>query len=53
MKIHTIIWRKTFSSAILNAINYILVVESTGGQPNHFGQVKEINLSNTNGRKYW
>lgn len=52
--IYTIIGRETFSSAILNAMqlrnetNSILVGEASGGQPNHFGEVKEINLSNTN-----
>lgn len=53
-KIYAIIGRKTFSSAILNAMdlrndtNAILVGEATGGQPNHFGEVKEIHLSNIN-----
>ncbi len=53
-KLYAIIGRATFSSAILNAMdlrsstNAILVGEATGGQPNHFGEVKQIHLSNTN-----
>ncbi|MCC9296153.1 S41 family peptidase [Clostridium sp. WLY-B-L2] len=49
-----IIGRKTFSSAILNAMdlknntNAILVGEPTGGKPNHFGEVKMLHLSNVN-----
>lgn len=58
-KIYAIIGRETFSSAILNAMdlrnetNAILVGEATGGQPNHFGEVKEIHLSNTNINVYY
>lgn len=53
-KLYAIIGRSTFSSAILNAMdlkngtNTILVGEATGGKPNHFGEVKQIHLSNTN-----
>lgn len=49
-----IIGRKTFSSAILNAMdlkndtNATLVGEATGGKPNHFGEVKALHLSNVN-----
>lgn len=49
-----IIGRRTFSSAILNAMdlknttNATLVGESTGGKPNHFGEVKVLRLSNVN-----
>lgn len=53
-KLYAIIGRSTFSSAILNAMdlkngtNTTLVGEATGGKPNHFGEVKQIHLSNTN-----
>jgi hypothetical protein len=49
-----VVGRKTFSSAILNAMelknetNATLVGEPTGGKPNHFGEVKTLHLSNTN-----
>lgn len=49
-----IVGRRTFSSAILNAMdlkndtNATLIGESTGGKPNHFGEVKILHLSNTN-----
>ena len=58
-KVYVIIGRETFSSAILNAMdlrnetNAILVGEATGGQPNHFGEVKEIYLSNTDIHIYY
>lgn len=58
-KIYVIIGRETFSSAILNSMelrnetNSILVGEATSGQPNHFGEVKEIHLSNTNINVYY
>ena len=48
-----IVGRRTFSSAILNAMdlknstNATLIGESTGGKPNHFGEVKLLHLSNT------
>ncbi|SDP60639.1 S41 family peptidase [Clostridium gasigenes] len=51
--LYVIIGRKTFSSATLNAMelrngtNVTLIGESTGGKPNHFGEVKEIHLTNT------
>lgn len=58
-KLYAIIGRSTFSSAILNTMdlkkntNATLVGESTGGQPNHFGEVKQIYLSNTNITVYY
>lgn len=45
-----IIGRKTFSSAILNALDFrnktkaVLVGEPTGGRPNHYGEVKTFTL---------
>ena len=48
-----IIGRKTFSSAILNALefkhetNAIFVGESTGGKPNHYGEVRFLTLPNS------
>ncbi|MEM9549140.1 MAG: hypothetical protein AAGA77_24345 [Bacteroidota bacterium] len=52
-EIHLIIGRKTFSSAILNTleikekINPILYGESSGGKPNHYGEVKTFQLPNS------
>lgn len=52
-KIFVIIGRKTFSSAVLNAIslkqktNAVFIGEPTGGKPNHFGEVKRLKLPNT------
>jgi hypothetical protein len=49
-KLYVIIGRKTFSSAILNTIDFlnytqaILVGEETGGKPNHFGEIKSLML---------
>lgn len=49
-----IIGRKTFSSAVLNAMdlrndtNAALIGEPSGGRPNHFGEVKILHLSNVN-----
>ena len=50
--LYVIIGRRTFSSAILNAMdlkqktNATLIGEATGGRPNHFGEVKVLHLSN-------
>ena len=50
MKIFVILGRYTFSSAILNAMDFIrltnakFVGEETGGKPNHFGEVKNFRL---------
>ncbi|OSA90815.1 UNVERIFIED_ORG: peptidase S41 [Clostridium botulinum] len=52
--LYAIIGRRTFSSAVLNAMslrnetNSTLIGEPTGGKPNHFGEVKTIHLSNVN-----
>jgi hypothetical protein len=51
-KLFVIIGRRTFSSAILNAIELnnntdaIFVGEPTGGKPNHYGEVKSFELPN-------
>ena len=42
--------RKTFSSAVINVMDFlkytnaILIGESTGGKPNHYGEVKVLEL---------
>ncbi len=52
-KLYVIIGRRTFSSAVLNAFDLkmkdyaILLGEETGGNANHFGEVKEFTLPNT------
>ncbi|WP_050607353.1 S41 family peptidase [Clostridium niameyense] len=52
-KLFVILGRRTFSSAILNAITLknqteaIFVGEPTGGKPNHYGEVREFKLPNT------
>lgn len=49
-KFYVIIGRNTFSSAILNALDFqrqdhaILVGEETSGAPNHFGEVRSFQL---------
>ncbi|MFC0877622.1 S41 family peptidase [Saccharicrinis sp. FJH2] len=49
-KLYVIIGRKTFSSAIINAMDFrnmtnaILVGEETSGKPNHLGEVKRMQL---------
>lgn len=48
LKIYVVIGRSTFSSAIINAMDFkkwtnaIFVGEDTGGKPNHFGEVKHF-----------
>jgi hypothetical protein len=50
--LYVIVGRRTFSSAILNAMdlkqksNATVIGEPTGGRPNHFGEVKVLHLSN-------
>lgn len=50
MKVYVILGRRTFSSAILNAMdlkritNAIFIGEETSGKPNHFGEVKSFQL---------
>lgn len=52
-KLFAIIGRRTFSSALLNALDLkgstqaTLVGEATGGKPNHYGEVKTLFLANT------
>ncbi len=49
-KLFVIVGRRTFSSAILNVMDFkrlthaILVGEETSGKPNHFGEVKSFRL---------
>jgi len=52
-KLFVLIGRRTFSSAILNAMDFkrftkaILIGEETGGSPNHYGEVKRFKLPNS------
>jgi hypothetical protein len=52
-KLYVLIGQQTFSSAIMNAIdlntqtNAILMGESTGGAPNHFGETRAFRLPNS------
>lgn len=52
-RMYVVIGRRTFSSAVLNAIafkqstNATLVGLPTGGKPNHFGEVKTMKLPNS------
>jgi hypothetical protein len=49
-EIYVMIGRKTFSSAIINTVNFInlaevvTVGEESGGRPNHFGEIKRFVL---------
>ena len=49
-KFYVVIGRKTFSSAIINTVDFmkntevLIVGEETGGRPNHFGEVKRFVL---------
>lgn len=49
-KLFVVIGRHTFSSAILNTMDFqkytkaILVGEETGGKPNHYGEIKKFEL---------
>jgi hypothetical protein len=58
-KIYVLIGRKTFSSAIINTLDFtsktdaILVGESTSGKPNAYGEVKNLYLPNSNVRIYY
>jgi hypothetical protein len=51
-KLFVIIGRRTFSSAVLNAVrlkqetNAVLIGEPTGGSPNHFGEIQNFALPN-------
>lgn len=50
IKVYVILGRDTFSSAILNAMDFkrltkaIFVGEETAGKPNHFGEIKNFQL---------
>lgn len=52
-KIYVILGRHTFSSAILNAMDFKLITnatfigEETSGKPNHFGEMKSFQLPNS------
>lgn len=52
-KLYVIIGRQTFSSAIINAMDFknltqaIFVGEETWGKPNHFGELKILELPNS------
>lgn len=51
-KLYVVIGRRTYSSAILNALEMqetkaILVGEPTGGRPNHYGETKTLELPNS------
>lgn len=52
-KLYVIIGKDTYSSAVLNAVrlkketNARFVGEATGGEPNHYGEVKEFKLPNS------
>lgn len=53
LAVYVLIGRRTFSSALINAIeldqqaNALLVGEPTGGRPNHYGEVRSFNLPNS------
>lgn len=50
IKLYVVVGRNTFSSAILNAMDFkrltnaVFVGEETSGKPNHFGEVKNFKL---------
>lgn len=52
-KLYVILGRRTFSSAVLNAVqmknqtNALFFGEPTGGKPNHYGEVKRFLLKNS------
>ncbi len=58
-KLFVVIGRKTFSSAILNTLDFkkktnaIIVGENTGGKPNHYGEVKNFILPNSGVRVFY
>jgi hypothetical protein len=49
-KLFVVVGNKTFSSAIINTINFkentkaIIIGEKTGGKPNHYGNIKRFTL---------
>lgn len=58
-KLFVIIGRYTFSSAIINAMDFkkrteaIFVGEETSGRPNHFGEVRTFDLPNSKVKVYY
>ena len=58
-KIYVITGRNTFSSAILNTLDFqsytdaILIGEATSGKPNHFGEIKSFVLPNSKLKVYY
>ncbi len=54
IKTYVVIGRQTFSSAILNAMDFkrltnaVFVGEETSGKPNHFGEVRSFQLPSSN-----
>lgn len=57
--LYTILGRRTFSSAILNALEIdekthsVFVGEPTGGKPNHYGEIRYFNLPNSGYKVYY
>ena len=57
--IYIIIGQKTYSSGILNAyelkqkINPVFIGEATGGRPNHYGDIRSIELPNSKIKLYY
>lgn len=53
LEVYVLIGRRTFSSALMNAIELdqqadaLLVGEATGGRPNHYGEVRSFRLPNS------
>ena len=53
-KIYVVVGRHTFSSAIINTVDFlknsdaVIVGEETGGRPNHYGEVKRFVLPGSN-----
>ncbi len=58
-QLYCLIGRRTFSSALLNAMTLkqkfhaILVGEPTGGKPNHYGEIKPLRLRNSHLTLYY
>ena len=59
VKIYVVVGRQTFSSAILNALdfkklkNVVFIGEETAGKPNHFGEVRSLRLPSSNLEVYY
>lgn len=53
IKLYVVIGRQTFSSAIINALDFkemtnaIFIGEETSGKPNHYGEVRSFQLPNS------